>query len=98
MAARFLHNWIRTDSDVFLEALLPSGSITGVFRNEKLRLIVLEGVVDKLDWSISQDNASESASEVLKLIVPENYIFSQIGVSLDAKGDRVLLKLPLVAS
>ncbi len=98
MTARFLHNWTRTDSDVLLEALLPSGSITGVFRNEKLRLIVLEGVVDKLDWSITQDNSSESASEVLKLIVPENYIFSQIGVSLDDKGDRVLLKLPLVAS
>ena len=94
--SKFLHNWMRTDTAVFLEVIIPGGNIIGVFRNLRDRLLVLEGNFDRVEWSISENKPSDS--EVLKLLIPEDYNLQQMGVSLDPDRDRILFKLPIIAS
>lgn len=93
-SSRFVQHLVKSGNDVLIEAILPGGSITGVFRNEKSRLIVIEGRLDKIEWTI-YENSIETEHDILQLLIPDEYVFPQIGISLEADKGRILLRLPI---
>ena len=95
--SRFVQHLVRSENEVLLEAILPGGSITGVFRNEKKRAIAIEGQIDKIEWTIF-DNPANPEVDVLYLVIPDDYDFQQIGISLDAPKGRILLSLPITST
>ena len=70
------------------------GSITGIFRSIIGRSVVIEGRIDKLKLSITDQFPSES--DVLEFRIPAEYCFTKMAVSLDASEGRVVLKVPKV--
>lgn len=95
--SRFIQHVVRSDNEVLLEAVLPGGSITGVFRNEKTRAIAIEGQLNEIEWTIF-DNPSSPDLDVLHLLIPDDYDFKHIGISLDASKGRILLSLPIATA
>jgi hypothetical protein len=92
-SSRFLHGFSKTaGGDFLLEVILPSGTITGVFRNLIKHSIAVEGVVDKINWTVVSYVALET--EVLELTLPNELNLNGLGINMDEKDGRVVLKIP----
>ena len=92
MSSRFLHAFSRSPGgDLLLEVLLPSGTVTGVFRHLDRRSVAVEGVIDKVKWTCVSDVPLET--EVIELVLPRDFEASNVAVHVNEAEGRVVFKV-----
>jgi hypothetical protein len=92
-SSRFLHGFSRSSSgELLLEVILPAGSISGVFRHLDRRSIAVEGVIDRVKWTVVPDISLET--EVIEIVLPPEFDAAHLGVHLNEADGRVVFKVP----
>ena len=81
--------------DVFCAYSL-GGSISHVFRNIESRVIVLQGKMDRVKWTIKTNNQQlqDKGDEVFEIRIPLGYEFMEMGIIEKFEKGRILLSFP----
>lgn len=81
--------------------LALGGTISQVFRHIQLRVLVLEGLVDRVKWTFPNTDSDSSETkwsseyDVLQLHIPLGYSISNMGFIEKFARGRVLLSFPI---
>ena len=79
-----------------VEVVLPGGSIKQVFRNVKSRTILIQGVVDRVKWTIECEEDIKLNSEHLEFTIPQGYDFTEVSLVEKLEKGRILFSFPLM--
>ena len=104
-----LHNvgWISGRNHSTRYVLAPSfylpklgGTITQIFRNNEKRVLVVQGIIDRIKWSLPgtvYESSPETAAElrdVIEIKIPNGFSVDDLGIVERFSKGRALLSFP----
>jgi hypothetical protein len=97
-SSSFLFRSSKTSELFLIEVILPGGSIKQVYRNTITRTLVIQGVVDRVKWTIpdtsKHDPQIKEEVEILEIRIPMGFNFGNLGFVEKFSKGRVMFSFP----